>query len=134
MKLALLPVNNGPFNCLPAREIELAPERILCNDVTLPWENNGNTRLYVLGNEFGAMGAVWATNDQDALDELVDAELGDGILIEGEIEKDMEISYVGNHGKPADLTYLWIQFANLTDPKLLCAFAEARGAGKNNLE
>ncbi len=82
-KLHLTPVNCGPFNCLPAREVELEDERILCNDIILPFGefNPHNVRLWVIGNEFGALGAVWASHEQDALDELVDADLGGGLLM-----------------------------------------------------
>ena len=43
-------------------------------------------------------------------------------------------AHLGNAGEPCDLTNVWIQLADLTDCRLLCAFAEARGAGEKNLE
>ena len=76
MKLHLKPLNGGAFNCLPAREIELPDESILCNNIILPWEFNPHkVHLYAIGHEFGAVGAVWASHEQDALDELVDSGL-----------------------------------------------------------
>ena len=133
------PVNGGPFNCQPAREIELEAERVLCNDVRLPGEHHPyNLRLWVIGNEFGALGAVWATCEQDALDELVDAGLGDGLLVEPHDDDDrQELSYLGNAGEPADLDNAWMQtvaFDPARDWQLLCRFAEARGAGAKSLD
>lgn len=55
------PINDGPFNCQPARTLELELGRMLCNDIVLPWEPHlRNMRAWVIGNEFGAMGVVWA--------------------------------------------------------------------------
>ena len=46
IKIKLQAVNRGAFNRLPAREIEIEAERVLTNDVTLPWEfNPHNVRL-----------------------------------------------------------------------------------------
>jgi hypothetical protein len=134
IKIKLLPVNGGAFNCLPAREIEIEAERVLANDVTLPWEfNPHNVRLWVIGNEFGALGAVWASHEQDALDTLVDENLGDSLIVE-EADWSEDGTRLGNAGEPCDLTNVWIQLADLTDCRLLCAFAEARGAAENNLD
>lgn len=142
--LNMAPVNGGPFNCLPARAVELEAERVLCNDVVLPWERHPyNMRLWVIGNEFGALGAVWASNEQDALDELIDRDLGAALLID---EKDYaampedereDVSHLGNAGEPCDLTNVWIQvvsFDKARDCELLCKFAEARGATQDTLD
>ena len=142
--LSLLPVNGGPFNCRPAFDVELPPERILANDVILPWDFNPyNKRLFVIGNEYGAIGAVWADHEQEALDELVDQGLGDSFLIseadqaEASEEEQGEWTRLGNAGEPCNLDHAWIQQVRL-DPKqdceLLCAFAEARGACADNLD
>lgn len=135
--LHLAPINGGPFNCLPARSIELKPERILANNVTFDGEYNPhNTRLFVIGNEFGALGAVWADCDQDALDELVDAGLGNGLLVD-EADADEDCARLGNAGEPANLDYAWIQtvdFQPARDWRLMVAFAEARGAAQTTLD
>ena len=100
MRLSLQPIDGGPFNCAPAREVELDLERIRCNNPHLPGEYNPhNVRLFVVGNEFGAMGAVWA-QESDALDELVDADLGGRILID-ETDADDDSPRLGNAGEPA---------------------------------
>jgi hypothetical protein len=126
----------------PAREVELEAERILCNDVHLPHDrgsNYHNVRLWVLGNQFGAMGAVWASCEQDAIDELIDKDLAGGILIdEKDIdEEDEDVSRGGNAGEPYDSQYLWmneVEFNPERDWKVLCMFAEARGAAHDNLD
>jgi len=118
------------------REVSLPDERILTNDVTLECDfNPHNTRLWVIGNEFGALGAVWADCEQDALDELVDSDLGDGLLID-EADADEESARLGNASEPANLDYAWMATVKLDpakDLKLMLAFAEARGAGQSTL-
>ena len=143
MKLHLKPLNGGAFNCLPAREIELQDESILCNNIILPWEFNPHkVHLYAIGHEFGAVGAVWASHEQDALDELVDSGLGDSFLISKEDQTSAsedereDWSFLGNAGEPCDLNNAWIQEVRIDpsqDCQLLCAFAEARGACQNTL-
>ncbi len=142
--LHLRPVNGGPFNCRPAAIVELPPERILTNDVRLPHDrtNIHKVRLFVIGHEFGPIGAVWAGCEQDAFDELVDAGLGDALLVSEEDqeraddkERD-EWAHLGNAGEPADLTHAWIQeveFVPERDWQLIARFAEARGSGVETL-
>ena len=111
--------------------VELAPERILANDVHFAGEFNPySVKLWVIGNEFGALGAVWASNEQDALDELVDADLGNGLLIE-ETDANEETARLGNAGEPACLDYAWmapVSFEPARDIALMLCLAEARGA------
>lgn len=140
--LHLKPVNGGPFNCLPAREVELSPEEILCNDIRLPGESHsGGMKLFVIGNEFGSLGAVWAEHAQDAFDELCDAGLSDGLACEEpepeDEESEEEITRLGNHGEPHDLTNAWIQevdFDPARDIAVLLKLAEARGMGATTLD
>jgi hypothetical protein len=82
MKFTLHLKQNHPFaSNVPI--IEINGDKILCNDIVLPTETHPhNIRLWFVGNEFGALGAIWASSEQDALDELVDAGLGDGLLID----------------------------------------------------
>jgi hypothetical protein len=131
------PINGGPFDCAPAGQFELEPERILCNDVRLPGESHPyGLRLWVIGNEYGALGAVWADCEQDALDILVDEGLGDGLLIE-EADADEDSARLGNAGEPANLDNAWLRtvvFEPARDWQLLCKFAEARGAAATTLD
>jgi hypothetical protein len=131
------PINGGAFNCAPAGEFQLEPERILCNDVRLPGESHPyNLQLWVIGHEFGPIGAVWATCEQDALDTLVDEGLGEALLIE-EADADEDSDHLGNAGEPANLDYAWMRtvvFDPARDWELLCKFAEARGACAKTLD
>lgn len=137
IKLTLLPVNLSPFNCLPAREIEVESKLILCNDIRLPRDSNcHNTRLWCIGNESGVCGVIWADCEQDALDTLCDEGLSAGLMIE-EKEADEETARLGNAGEPHDLTHAWIQAVDLSPEKhwqLLIWFAEARGGQWKNLD
>jgi len=139
MKLSLEPVNGRPFCCMPAREVDLDLDRIRCNNLgpILPGEYNPHdVRLYVVGNEFGAMGAVWSDSESDAFNELVDADLAGGILID-ESDAEEDSPRLGNAGEPANLDYAWIQPVRLDwnlDGRLLAAFAEVRASGGNSLD
>ncbi len=137
--ISLEPVDGRPFYYHPAREVELDLDRIRVNNLgpTLPGEYNPhNVRLFVVGNEYGVMGAVWAESESDALDELVDADLGAGILID-EADAEEDSPRLGNAGEPADLDHAWLQPVRLDwnlDGRLLAAFAEVRASGGNSLD
>lgn len=121
--------------------VALEPEKIMANNVILPWEfNPHNVRLWVIGHEFGAIGAVWADNEQDALDELVDHGLGECLLVQDPKlteEDNDQYTPLGNAGELADLTYVWtapVIFDFSRDCILLCMFAEARGSTISTLD
>ena len=137
-------IDGGPFSCRPAGEWELEDDKILCNDVHLPdgGFNPHMVSLWVIGNEYGPVCAVWASCGQGALDEMVDAGLGDSFLVPQEDidsateEEREEWASLGNAGEYADLTYCWMAQAELQperDIQLIIAFAEARGAGQKTL-
>ena len=142
-----IPFTTIPNRLLPhAQEAELNPEEVLCNDITLPWERHyRGMHLWIIGNEFGAIAAVWASNEQDALDEACDRGLTGGLSATEEPDQDedpeawekwdMNTSRLGNAGEPHDLTYCWTAQADLSKctPELLCKFAEARGACHDTL-
>ena len=118
------------------QQIDIQDELILCNDVTLPWEYNPhNTRLWLIYNEYGPLGVIWANHEQDALDAIVDAGLGNSLLIE-ESDATDDSPRLGNACEPANLDYCAITPIRLDpakDCRLLCHFAEARGANRDNL-
>ena len=122
---------------IAGKQIKLANNKILCNNIKFPWEYNPHKiRLFVIGNEYGPLGALWASNEQKALDELVDQGLGNALLID---EKDAaeETPRLGNVSEPACLDYVWIAEVRLDakeDLKLLVTFAEARGSLADTLE
>ena len=124
--------------------VEIEPERVLCNDIVLLGETHPHRmRLWVLGNEFGPMGAVWAGNEQDAIDELIDADLAGGILVSEEDQKTMtpeeteDMARGGNAGELYETEHLWmaeVEFKAERDLAVLLKFAEARGANMKNLD
>ena len=127
-------------------EVLLEPEKILCNDVQLPGEpHRGHTKLWVVFNAHGAMGAVWAGDVEEALDVLVDADLAQGILCDADTltsmtESEQEgLTPLGNNGQLADLTDVQVVEVKWNpsrekDLSLLLKFAEARGAGADTLD
>ena len=125
-------------------EWQLDADKILCNYVRLPWDfNYHNTRLWVAWNEFGPVCAVWANHEQDALDTMVNEGMGNSFLVDEDTVKDSteeereEWASLGNAGEYADLTYCGLApvvFDVARDCQLLCAFAEARGEGRDNLD
>ncbi len=81
--------------------------------------NPHNVRPWLIHNEYGTLAIVYADNEQDALDEAVDADKLDSCLIpEEELvvnehgedvadHGDGEVaSRLGNAGEPFDLTYI----------------------------
>ena len=135
--LRLKPLNRGPFHCLPAREIQIESQLVLCNDIIFPWEfNPHNIKPYAISNEFGTLGVVWAEN-HEVLDVLVDAGLGNSLLIpESDMIFDMisdngnDVVYLGNASELCNIENVTIQeveLDELKDCKLLCLLAEARG-------
>lgn len=146
LTLHLAPARRGPFNHLPARPVELEPERIRidCADATpcIHPEDHGNASLYVVGNECGPMGAVWCRHEGDAIDALVNADLAGGILIDEDSlarmdeEEREDVHHAGDAGEPVDLTHAWIQRVELDgarDWRLIAMLAETRGAGYSHL-
>ena len=132
--LRLKPLNRGSFFCLPAREIQIESQLVLCNDITFPWEFNPHSiKPYAVSNEYGTLGVVWAA-EHEVLDVLVDAGLGNSLLIpESDMISDDDNSDVvrlGNAGEPCNIDHVTIQeveLDELKDCKLLCLLAEARG-------
>lgn len=129
---------------IQGKEIEVDADRILCNDIVLPCDADykQKSKLWVIWNEFGPMGAVWTNNDQDALDQLVDSNLAQGMLVDEDALRNMdendkeELAHLGNAGEACDLTYVGIDhvtFRPERDWKLMCRFAEARGAQVDRL-
>lgn len=124
-------------------EFALEPERIATNDVALPGEGTYRLpKLWVLGNEYGALGAVWAVSMDEAFDELVDCDLGAGLLVDDEYvaslsdEERDALGTLGNASEYADVTHAWaaeVQWQPARDWYLLCKLAEARGAGSDLL-
>jgi len=122
--------------------------RILTNDVTFNGEYNPHKiGLFVISNEYGPVAAVWASNEEDALDEAVNADLMQGFACEGPIHFDEQeqtdvdedgitVTRLGNAGEPFYLDNCACRPLAQSDMPvaLLIAFAEARGEGANTLD
>ena len=142
-----LPATDQSTDNSPNAFIEVEPSRVLCNDVVLPGERNPNhTRLWIVSAAFSNwptfLGAVWADNEQDALDTLIDEGLGEALLVEEEALVSMdddereELFYLGNAGKACDLTNVGLEpvrFSVTRDRELLAMFKDARENGLANL-
>lgn len=94
--------------------LSLDADRILCNDVVLPGDTNPHkVGLWLIEGVYGPVAAVWASNEQDALDEAVDSDLMDAYLLSDEDaadrtkgsgdETEENFARLGNAGEPFDL-------------------------------
>jgi hypothetical protein len=135
----------GPFNCRPAGSYVLAGEHINVSgaDCSLdyPGSRSNAGRLYAIGNEFGAISAVTARHEGDALDQMIGSGLGDSFLVNPqpthEEAEEREYTALGNAGEYCDLTYAWIaevSFDPARDIDLIVAIAKADGAGESTLD
>lgn len=132
-------VNGGAFNCAPAMSVEMEDDRISIHGSSCspdyPGNRTGAGNLYLIGNEFGALGVVCADNEPEAIDELVDNDLAGGLLIDEcspEEEEENEYSRHGNGGELCDLTHAWIRRVSLDparDIALIVAIAKAGATG-----
>jgi hypothetical protein len=119
-------------------------DKILCNDVVIPGEHaRHDTHLWLCLHARGPLGAVWATSAEDALDELVDQDMAGEILVPEDVlnrmtqDERLELAHHGTHDEEVDLrdvTVEPVKFEPSRDWYLLCRFAEARGAERENLE
>lgn len=120
---------------------ELDADKVFSKDVEFSHEHHHNFKLWLAGHAFGAVGAVWATNEGEALDEMADCGLLDAFLAnDDETAADTEgdkLDYLGNHGTAYNLqTDFWLDEVCLVpshDWKVMLAFAEARGATHEHL-
>lgn len=123
-------------------EVDLPDKKLLCNNVILSGEfNPHNVRLWIVGNEYGALCGVWASCEQDALDEGLNAGLLDSFLVDIEDLEKMtedereELTPLGNAGEYCDLTYTWVEEVIQAEQpiKFFIDFARADGAGQTTL-
>lgn len=93
---------------------ELGEQDILLNDVTMPGDYNPHkVRLWVIGHEYGPICALWAPNEQEALDEMLDQGYEHFLVADEDFDEDLDrqgfYAHLGNAGKPCDLSYAWIK-------------------------
>lgn len=80
--MKILRIQTKPNRLTPARETDVEAENFLLNDVILPGAfNPHNVRPWAIGNEYRILGVVWASCEGDALDILVDEELGNSLIV-----------------------------------------------------
>lgn len=126
------------------RTIPVDAERVLCNDVVFKGESNPHdVRLWLVLSAYGPLGAAWASDVREALDVLVDADLAEAILVDeatlaemSEEEREV-LASLGDAGEACDLSHVAVEpvkFDPAQDWLLLCKFAEARGAGHDDLD
>ena len=138
MKYTLTLKQSLPFSQNP-RFAELEGEAILLNDVLLPEHiersyNPHNVKLWVIGNEYGALCAAWGSCEQDALDAAVDAGMLDCLMAE---EQDyVDLTPLGNASELFDLDYVWmgkVEFDAARDIKLIVALVRQSAEGDDTL-
>lgn len=124
---------------------EMEGAQIRCNDVMLPAAfdtasayNPCKIRLWVVGHTYGAVHAVFASHEQNALDELADCGALDFCQVTDGLSVDEDtVCRLGNAGEPFDLSDFWIgevAFEAARDIKLLVALARASEAGADYLD
>ena len=120
-------------------EYDLEADKVMTDDVTMRHEHAvGYSQLWIIGNEFGPLCAVWAPHESDALDAAVNADLLDSLLLE---ESDLdayhesEYTRAGNASEPFASAHLWIKLAPIGEQTTLTQirFAECRGAAVDNM-
>ena len=140
MKYTLTLKQSGSF-CQNPRFAELDGEAILLNDVNLPEHiehtfNPYNVKLWVIGNEYGALCAAWAGCEQDALDAAVDANMLDCLMAEEQDHDNEDLTPLGNAGELFDLDYVWmgkVEFDAARDIKLIVTLVRESAEGKDTL-
>jgi len=98
--------------------------------------NPYNVRLWVIGHQFGAVCAVWASHEQDALDRAVDTNRMDFCLAETQDYDDEALTALGNASELFDLSEVWIApvvWDAARDIHLIVAMVRAHESGADTL-
>lgn len=121
--------------------VELSGDGIMADDAMLPGtidaysrHNPNNVRLWVIGNEYGPIVAVWAP-EQDALDVAVDAGRLDSLMIDESDAAD-DTAWLGNASEPFNLDNVWmhaVAFDPARDILLITAIVRAHAAGDDTI-
>lgn len=132
-KFTLYNANVAKYTFEGPLSAELEAEKILCNEEPiLPCDYHPHKmRLWVIGHEFGAIVAVWASNEQDALDNAVNLNCLDCFLAEDQDYEDESLTPLGNASELFDLNMCWmfpVEFKIERDWEILKAFARCGDA------
>lgn len=136
---------------MPANQFSVAPENIICNDVMLPAEfdeagryNPRGVRLWIIGHLHGYICCIFASNEQDALDESVDHNMLDCMLVDTAdlVDYDYEnnpmgYTFLGNASEAFCLDDCWmaeVEFQLPRDIHLITKLARASEGGEENLD
>jgi len=133
---------NLPFvNC--PRFVDVKAENILLNNVILPTTidaknayNLHKVKLWVIGNERGAICAVWASRTIEALDEAVNANRLDCMMADKQDYDNDRLTPLGNASELFDLSYAWIGEVEIEasrDIQLIIDIVRASEQGLDNL-
>ena len=130
-----------------ANSVKLPGDKIALNNVILPRSidkenafNPHNVQLYVIGHEFGAICAVWASNEQEALDEACNLNLLDCFLCEDQSAKAYDSGdfvALGNASELFDLQHAWlgvVEFDAARDIQLIVDIIRASENQKSFIE
>ena len=130
-----------------ANSVKLPGDKIALNNVIFPRHidkenafNPHNVQLYVIGHEFGAICAVWASNGQEALDEACDLDLLDCFLCEDQSPENYDSGdfvALGNASELFDLQYAWlgvVEFDAARDIQLIVNIIRASENQKSFIE
>ena len=137
---------NGPFFSVP-RFVKLPGDKIALNNVILPRHidkenafNPHNVQLYVIGHEFGAICAAWASNEQEALDEACDLDFLDCFLCSDQSPENYdsgEFVALGNASELFNLSHVWtgiVEFDAARDIQLIVDIIRASENQKSFIE
>lgn len=142
-----------------ANEFNLEGEHIICNDVMLPGDidsdaryNPHNVRMWLIGHYHGAVCAIFASTEQDALDEACDKGQLESFQVSeeetqayheacdpdtGEHPDGINYTGLGNASELHDLDDMWIaevEFKADRDIALIVKLARASEGGHDNLD
>lgn len=120
---------------MPAGEFTVSAGNIKINDFMLPAEvdstcryNPNNVRLWLIMHTFGAVGCVFASHDQEALDNAVDLGMMDHCIADDQDYDNEELTSLGNASELFDLSDTWlaeVDFKVDRDIKLILALVRA---------
>ena len=133
----------SPFAQNPG-SVELEGDKINCDNAMLPASidiasryNPHDVKMYVIGHEFGAICSVFASHEQEALDNACDAGLIDCLMSEDQDYDDESLTPLGNASELFDLSHAWIakvEFKPERDIQLIVSIIRAHAGGESYIQ
>ena len=122
--------------------VDIHVDNIMTYNVVIPehGSNYHKVNAVVIGNEYGALFMIWASNEQDAFDEAVDQGMMESFLVVNPTKEDMdndEYAALGNAGELHDISHCWVReilpFRQQSwEWQVAMIRAESQGVGKLN--